>query len=401
MALYYPETMKVSAMSDSVRLSVFLTCHAQTPWFRPALDSILQSGYHFRRTEILVSDDVSPAGGDGDTAREYARRHPGLIRVIRHDGPSSGQAGAFTRLLPEMRGSHIMLFDSDDIFLPFDLDGSMDYLDAHPEAAAVYGKKRLFDAEHGDLGQSHGGDYSAFLALTLPTPVPNAAVIRARDLRETGGFAPPPGIGWDLFLWVRLGQRKVLVFDDNYRLLYRMHPGQMTKARQEQYEADYRFIADWVIERHRDFYDALTRQAAVAVPPERRYPFLMLCGYLVMKCELPPEHKLWILAAAEQVMPEDFSVYEYRGRLFLKHGSHTEALAEFFKMLLRFPQQPYVRLNAWRGIEAVCRQAGFPMGDFKAGLQQTIAEFFAMTPRQKERFDAAIADARRQAALPS
>ena len=106
-------------MNSQINLSIIISCHSKTPYFREMLDSLLSSGYHFNNTEILICDDASPSGGDGETARIYASRHPNLIKCIRNE-KNSGVARSYQSLVAISQGRYIMPFDSDDVFVNFD-----------------------------------------------------------------------------------------------------------------------------------------------------------------------------------------------------------------------------------------------------------------------------------------
>ena len=172
----------------SIRLSILTTCYSKTPYFVEMLESFLQSGYHFRDTELVVLDNISPPGGDGDTAREYARRYPDLVRVVRNDVVyDMNYLGMF--VFGEVRGKYLLAFDYDDVLVPFDFDADMDFLDAHEDYCGVYGIKRLFNAEEGDMMQCHGGDSSLFAAALDPA---------------SGGIADPERAGRRI-MWIVCG----------------------------------------------------------------------------------------------------------------------------------------------------------------------------------------------------
>lgn len=384
-------------MNDEIRLSILIACHDRTPYFAEMLDSFLQSGYHFRRTELLICDDASPAGGDGDTARAYAGRHPALIRVFRKDDGEHGPGRSLDHILPQARGKYLLIFDADDVFIRFDLDGNMAYLDAHPEAAGISGKKRLFNAD-GDLVQNFGGDYSDFVGLTLPCPVPNAIVLRKSDVLAAGGFREIPGLPiWDIFLWTRLALKKHLLFDNNYRLFYRIHREQITSRRQEMFAAAYEWLTQYVAGLHPDLHDALTHGRTLTVTPETRVPFLMLCGRLVETGAYPLEYKLALLDAARRVAPEDYAVGNCKARLLKEAGRATEALAENMQLLLRHPGQPYIEILAWQQLIRLGEENGIDVALFRARERQELEKFFELTPDQREQFSRTLANAQQYA----
>jgi glycosyltransferase involved in cell wall biosynthesis len=86
--------------------------------------------------EILVGDDCSD-DGTSEIVAEFAAAHPDLIRHLRHS-PQVGASGNTQAVLAHASAPLIARLDGDDYWLPGKLLRQMDYLDAHPECAAVY-----------------------------------------------------------------------------------------------------------------------------------------------------------------------------------------------------------------------------------------------------------------------
>jgi GT2 family glycosyltransferase len=102
-----------------------------------AVQSVLAQTYS--RWELLFVDDGST---DGSTAiaRGYATRYPERMRYLEHPGHHNlGMSASRNLGIRQARGEYIALLDADDVYLPDKLQRQVAILDAHPEAAMVYG----------------------------------------------------------------------------------------------------------------------------------------------------------------------------------------------------------------------------------------------------------------------
>ncbi len=375
----------------SRRLSIIIGCHGKTDYFADTLDSFVKSPYHFKNAEILICDDASPAGGDGDTAREYAHRYPGLIRVLRNER-NEGANRVYHKLWENSVGEYIMPFDSDDIFLNFDIDRSMAFLDSHLEFAASFGKKRLFDSQRGDLVESHGGDYSVFALSFNPRVTHNAMLIRSDDLKESGGYLPKcfrsifPA-GPDIAMWVGLGLKKKMLFEDEYRALYRIHPEQHISVKAQRYAQDYRQMQRELLEDFPDLWRSLYERREMRITPELKIPAVVLLGVLFRNAK-SDEEAFYYLDTAMRIMPEDYAILEYKIKLLLRLGRSSEALALGLLMLSRHGGSYYVESVAYELIEQALQQQKVDQLEVRKIRAMVVEHFFRMTPEQRQKLDA-------------
>lgn len=377
----------------NIRLSIIISCYSNIPYFADALDSFLNSGYHFRNTEFVICDDASPVGGDGDTARRYAKKYPDLFRIIRHD-ERKGIAVSYHDLVEEARGDYVLVFDADDIFVPFDLDASMDYLDAHPECGASYGRKRLFDDESGDLCAVHGGESSLFAMSFNPRIVHNGILIRVSDLKAAGSYMPTnmgrDGSAADISMWIRLGLIKELHFEFPLRAFFRIHRGQKTLSADSNYREEYRYLGDQLIKRYQSLYDALAARQPITIAPDQRKATMMLLGLLYYRSE-DINAKLNYLNAAEQIMPNDYAVYELRADIFLEIGRYQDALDNAFRMYLMFHNGCFAAYQATMKARMAAEKLGLPTAIYAAAERNVLGRIFELSERDKKLFEAAIA----------
>lgn len=387
----------MSVNSSQIRLSIIISCYSDIPYFADALDSFLNSGYHFRNTEIIICDDASPAGGDGDTARRYMAKYPDLFRMIRHF-ERQGIAVSYHDLVEEARGDYVLVFDADDIFVPFDIDASMDYLDAHPECGASYGRKRLFSDETGDLATVHGCEFSRFAMTFDPRVVHNGILIRVSDLKAVGSYMPTnfgrDGGAADISMWIRLALVKDMRFEFPLRAFFRVHRRQKTSATNNHHSEEYRYLGDQLIERFRPLYDLLEARRTFVLAPEQRNAALMLLGLLFHRTE-DIGLKLSYLDAAEQIMPSDYAIHEFRAALLMSIGRHQEALDNAFRMYLMYHNGSYAAYQAVSKARQAAERLGYPTAIYAAAEQNIMDRVFALSDEQKKLFDAAIASGKK------
>ena len=95
------------------KLSIVIPVYRVQDYLPACLDSAILPGRE--DYEIIVVDDGSP-DRSGEIAEEYARRHPGLIRVIHQ---SNGGLGAARNTgLEAAKGEYLLFLDSDDTLAP-------------------------------------------------------------------------------------------------------------------------------------------------------------------------------------------------------------------------------------------------------------------------------------------
>ncbi len=383
-------------MARRVRLSIVLSCYTKSPWYQEALESIL-NGHHMRDTEIILCDDASPLdGGEGVTAREYAKKYPDLIRTFRN-GERNGIAKSYSRLLAEAKGEFFMPFDSDDIFVPFDLDGSMDFLDANRDYAATYGKKRLFNASDGDLFCCYGGDLSLFAMHLDPRITHNGMVIRTEDLRDVGGYQETTlGVDTamaDIYMWTRLAARKKIIYFNQIRAFYRVHGQQFSQTRFETYPNEYSYVAGKLREANSEMYENMRNFRDIWVDDSNRSTAAMLLGGMFRE-EQDESTKLVIASIATHVIPEDYGVYEHRANYLLHLGRPQQALEDVAQLLLCIPDSLYVRSIGSRIGEVAMEMAQQNKSLFTLAFQRALHRFFEMSPEQTQLLHRTLAHAR-------
>ncbi len=241
--------------------------HPNFAYFNEMIDSVLRLGKKSRcTTEICFRDDTDD-GASAELLAKVAAENPDLIRIV-PGGKNLGVGASRCELVKASGGRYVASFDQDDVMLPFDLDRAVKFLDDHPQYAASYSHKFLFNSL-GLTGMIHGDWPSNFTMLFSPKMNINAMLIRREELIAHESFLPCPGsrINDDVFLMMRLSYDREIYFDiAEPRCLYRDHAEQYSKHLDKQ--ADFEVMGEYFIARQPELYDRICREVEIPTSPE-------------------------------------------------------------------------------------------------------------------------------------
>jgi glycosyltransferase involved in cell wall biosynthesis len=173
----------------------------------PFLDEAIRSviGQTRQDWELLLVDDGSSDGSSG-IARGYAQREPTRVRYLEHPAHRNlGMSASRNLGIQHSRGEYVALLDADDVWLPEKLERQVAILEAHPEAALVFGAPLYWFGWTGrpedrqrdyviDLKLSADRVYRPpslllpFLKREAPTPCPCDVLVRREAAVLVGGF---------------------------------------------------------------------------------------------------------------------------------------------------------------------------------------------------------------------
>ena len=188
-------------MSSGPLVSVVLIFWNAAPFLREAIESVLAQSYPCR--ELLLVDDGS---SDGSTAiaRQYAAEHPGQVRYLQHVGHANlGMSASRNLGIREAQGSYVAFLDADDVWFSSALQDQVAILQAHPEAAMVYGPIQYWYSWSGQPEDRHRDqverlgvpedtliDPPRLLPLFLrdKAAVPSGVLVRREVVQSVGGF---------------------------------------------------------------------------------------------------------------------------------------------------------------------------------------------------------------------
>jgi glycosyltransferase involved in cell wall biosynthesis len=196
----------------------------------------------FTDWELLLVDDGSR---DGSTAmaRRLAAAEPGRIRYLRHFWHRNRGMSATRNLgIRHARGRYVAFLDSDDVLLPHALAEEVALLEAHADAAMVWGRTLYWHGGNGS-NEAAGMDHPDRPArggppvlIGPPQLVPRfleegiapcicSLLLRRSALREVGGFERRfRGLYEDQALYAKVALRYGVLECDNCWSKYRQHP---------------------------------------------------------------------------------------------------------------------------------------------------------------------------------
>jgi glycosyltransferase involved in cell wall biosynthesis len=172
-------------------------------------------------------------GGSTDGSREILQRYTSRLAGWVSE-PDQGQTDAINKGFARATGKYLAWLNSDDIYEPGAVREAVAYLEAHPEAGAVYGDTHLID-EHGRIIGCFPTRQTDLARLRRGyVHIPQQATFFRADLwRQVGPLDPSFYFAMDYDLWVRLASRQPLVYLPRLWANFRLHGGAKTIAADE------------------------------------------------------------------------------------------------------------------------------------------------------------------------
>lgn len=168
-----------------------------------AIESVVAQTYS--RWELLLVDDGS-TDASAAIARRYAERHSDRVRYLEHPGHRNlGMSASRNLGLQHARGEYLALLDADDVWLPEKLERQVAILEAHAEAALLFGAPLYWSGWTGQV-EDRARDYVidlklptdrsyeppvlllSFLGRSAPPPCPSDVLVRRDAALSVGGF---------------------------------------------------------------------------------------------------------------------------------------------------------------------------------------------------------------------
>src|SRR5262249_48506268 len=158
---------------DQPIVSCILIFYNAEQFIQEAIDSVFAQTYS--DWELLLVDDGS-VDGSSEIACRIAQMHPERVRVVEHEVRGNRGMSASRNLgIRSSHGKYVAFVDSDDIWTERQLEQQVSILEAHPAAAAVFGKTRYWygwTKEPADLRR----DFVCGLSIRLNRVVPPPSV---------------------------------------------------------------------------------------------------------------------------------------------------------------------------------------------------------------------------------
>ncbi|MDQ3020517.1 MAG: glycosyltransferase [Bacteroidota bacterium] len=198
-------------------------------------ESVLAQDY--KDWEWILFDDGS-IDGTQEIAKKLSNDHPSRIIYFEHSGNKNfGTAYTRNRAVEKSKNAIISFIDQDDIWYKNRLSHQINLFDRLEDCAMIWGpvlywyKDRSFKQPVGYNGNGlESGTYDSpkfveiFLNNLRGTPLPSASLVRRKHFEETGGFEESIRGSEDIVLWLKLGQKFQIYYDDEILTKYRKHP---------------------------------------------------------------------------------------------------------------------------------------------------------------------------------
>ena len=227
-------------MSDvaAPAVSVLLAVYNAEKYVETAVRSVLSQTY--RDLELVLVDDGS-SDGSVPILQRLAAEDDRIRLFVR---PNKGIPATANEMLALARGRYLSLMDHDDIKLPDCIAREVEYLEAHPECAAVGALSSYID-EAGRITKVKR-DHSVLLTKVtkrnghlsgFPPDIPSianpSALVRAEAMQKAGCYRLNMPYAHDTDLWFRLSRIGEIHRLNEVLLHYRIHTSNTTITHRE------------------------------------------------------------------------------------------------------------------------------------------------------------------------
>jgi len=223
-------------MSDRPLVCICIPTYNAAATVRETLTSILAQSY----TNLLVQ--VVDNASTDDTLKAVSEFNDARLSVHRSE-VNVGAEGNFNRCIQLARGKYTAIYHADDIYEPEMVERQVAFLEAHPQAGAVFTEAKLIDADGQNIGKIGWST-----RLKLKGPLYDFSTIFSAILQRSNFFICPSamartyvyqqeirswrgdmfGSGADLDVWLRVLQRHPVGLIPEPLMRYRISTAQFS-----------------------------------------------------------------------------------------------------------------------------------------------------------------------------
>ena len=198
------------------KVSIVTPSFNQAPFLEQALRSVLEQDYP--NLEYIVID-----GGSSDGSLEIIHKYADRLAYWQSQ-PDQGQTDAINQGFARASGEILAWLNSDDLLLPGAVSAAVRALQAHHEAAMVYGDALLINAEGKTIGKFPAAqtDYRKLRRGYVHIPQ-QASFFRADLWQQVAPLDVSFYFAMDYDLWVRLAALAPLVYVPELWAAFRLH----------------------------------------------------------------------------------------------------------------------------------------------------------------------------------
>ena len=191
-------------MNSKTLVSIIMPFLNAEKFIQEAIESVFAQTYG--NWELFLIDDGS-TDGSTNIALRFAKQHPVRVYYLEHEDHQNRGASAARNLgIRNARGKFVAFLDADDVWLPHKLEQQVPILDAHPEAAMVFGTTQWWFSWTGrpeDFQRDYFPELGVqpetlfqpptlfapfFLNRTVSTPCPSSILVRREIIDRIGSF---------------------------------------------------------------------------------------------------------------------------------------------------------------------------------------------------------------------
>lgn len=122
-------------------VSVYVATYQHRDYIKDCIEGVLMQKTSFP-FEFIIGEDFS-TDGTREIVKDYAKRHPSLIRMLTADR-NMGQKANRVRCLIACRGKYVALCDGDDYWTdPLKLQKQVDFMKANPDYSLCFHSYRI------------------------------------------------------------------------------------------------------------------------------------------------------------------------------------------------------------------------------------------------------------------
>jgi glycosyltransferase involved in cell wall biosynthesis len=197
-------------------VSIITPSFNQAAFLEETIGSVLNQDYP--KLEYIIVDGGS-TDGSADIIRRYADRLAWWVSA-----PDQGQTDAINKGFAHAGGQILAWINSDDIYQPGAVREAVEALQAHPQAAMVYGDAFFINKNSKVIGRfpARQTDYRRLRQGYVHIPQ-QSSFFRADLWRKVGPLDPSFYFAMDYDLWVRLAAQAPLVYVPRLWASFRLH----------------------------------------------------------------------------------------------------------------------------------------------------------------------------------
>src|SRR5690554_967859 len=231
-------------------ISVVIPTYNRADFLKEAIDSVLAQTYP--NFEILVVDD-----GSTDNTRDILKEYSQEPRFRYFYQKNQGQSVARNYALSEARGDFVCFLDSDNRWLPYKLEVSLQAFRDHPDVSIVYGDIITINEKGQEVSRQNMRRYSGRITPYLfqdNCVSMNTSMTRRQCFNEMGGLEVGRRAADDYELWLRFSARYKFLYIREFLAEYRVMENQISSNKDRRFQSNREIMENFV----RRFPDALT-----------------------------------------------------------------------------------------------------------------------------------------------